>query len=485
MKELAARAVETARSRLASYADARAVRLRTQSLVVKNGKVGSIGETESLGVGIRVIVDGSWGFAATLDLSSAAIDRAAAEAVAVARASARVQVRAVHLAPNPPVRDEWRTAAEIDPFAVPLGEKLEVLFAADTAMRAVAGVTVAESQMKFVEEDQWFVSTEGAEIHQVILMSGSGIVATAVRDGDSQTRSYPSPFGGQWATRGFELVRELALASHGERIASEAVALLDAPQCPEGIYDLILGSSQLALQVHESCGHPIELDRVLGSEANFAGTSFLTPDKRGRLRYGSPLVNIVADARREHGAGPGTFGYDDEGVPARRTEIVKEGVFHSYLTSRETASEVGDDQSNGTMRADGWGNLPLIRMTNVSLMPGEARLDALIAETKRGIFMEDNRSWSIDDRRLNFQFGTEYGWLIENGKKTRLVKNPTYGGTTPEFWGSCDAICGRSEWTLWGVPNCGKGEPMQIAATGHGASPARFRGVKIGVGYAR
>jgi TldD protein len=300
-----------------------------------------------------------------------------------------------------------------------------------------------------------------------------------------QTRSYPTSHGGQWAGRGYELVRELDLPSHAERIATEAVALLDADQCPSGVFDLILGSAQLGLQIHESCGHPIELDRVLGSEANFAGTSFLTVDRLGKLRYGSSLVNIVADATPDHGPGPGTFGFDDEGVPAHRTEIVTEGMFRGYLTSRETAAIVGEKQSNGTMRADGWSSLPLIRMTNVSLLPGSDELEAVIASTKHGIFMNDNRSWSIDDRRLNFQFGTEYGWEIVDGRRKRLVKNPTYGGTTPEFWGSCDAVCGRESWILWGLPNCGKGEPMQIAATGHGASPSRFRNVKIGVGYGR
>ena len=412
--------------------------------------------------------------------------RAAAEAVAVARASATCRRDPVKLAPVEAARAEWRTPALIDPFQVPLNEKIALLLRADTGMRSVKGLTVAEAQMQFVEEDQWFVSTEGAEIHQVLLMSGGGIVATAIRDGEAQTRSYPAPFGGQWAGRGYELLREMDLPGAAERIASEAVALLDAPQCPSGVFDLILGSGQLALQVHESCGHPIELDRVLGTEANFAGRSFLTLDKLARgFRYGSPAVNIVADATPEHGPGPGTFGYDDEGVPSQRTDIVKEGIFRGYLTSRETAAIVGEGRSNGTMRAEGWSNFPLIRMTNVSLLPGEAELEALIGDTANGIFMDDNRSWSIDDRRLNFQFGTEYAWEIRNGKRTRLLKNPTYGGTTPEFWGSCDAVCGPSQWTLWGVPNCGKGEPMQIAATGHGAAPSRFRSVKIGVGYAR
>jgi TldD protein len=262
--------------------------------------------------------------------------------------------------------------------------------------------------------------------------------------------------------------------------AELAVALLDAPQCPSGEMDLILDSTQVALQIHESCGHPAELDRVFGTEASFAGTSFLTTDKLERLRYGSEIVNIDADATAPGGLG--TFGYDDEGVPAQKSPIIDRGLLVGYLTSRETAPRIGR-QSMGSARAWTWSQIPLIRMTNINLRPGDAgSLEDLIADTREGIFMSVNKSWSIDDRRLNFQFGDQAGWLIRNGKRTKLVKNPTYTGITPRFWNSCDAICGPDEWTLWGLPNCGKGEPMQTGHVGHGAAPARFRGVTVGVG---
>jgi TldD protein len=244
--------------------------------------------------------------------------------------------------------------------------------------------------------------------------------------------------------------------------------------------DLILDSTQVALQVHESCGHPTELDRVFGTEASFAGTSFLTTDKLGSLRYGSEHVSIDADATAPGGLG--TFGYDDEGVPAQNVPLVENGVLVGYLTSRETAPQIGR-RSMGSARAWNWSHIPLIRMTNINLRPGDAgSLEDLIADTREGIFMSRNKSWSIDDRRLNFQFGDQAGWLIRNGKRTQLVKNPTYTGITPKFWGSCDAVCGPEAWTLWGLPNCGKGEPMQVGHVGHGAAPARFRGVKVGVG---
>ena len=267
------------------------------------------------------------------------------------------------------------------------------------------------------------------------------------------------------------------------RVAEESVALLKADQCPAGVKDIILDSSQLGLQIHESIGHPIELDRVLGTEANFAGMSFLTIEKLGTLKYASDIVNVVADATPAHGPGLGTFAYDDEGVPAQCTPIIKDGQFVGYLSSRETASAVGLQRSSGAMRAESWNRIPLIRMTNVSILPGTWKPEDLIADTDDGIYMETNRSWSIDDRRYNFQFGTEIGWEIRGGKKTRMLKNPSYGGITTDFWNSCDAICGPEYWTLWGTPNCGKGQPMQTMGTGHGASPARFRKVQVGVAY--
>jgi TldD protein len=293
-----------------------------------------------------------------------------------------------------------------------------------------------------------------------------------------QTRSYPNSFGRQAGTAGWEFIEGLQLAENAERVASEAVELLSAKQCPSGVTTLILDGTQLALQVHESCGHPIELDRVLGMEAAYAGTSFLTVDKLESFRYGSELVNIVADATSP--AGLGTFGYDDEGVPAQRTPIVRDGVFVGYMSSRETAPVIGQT-SNGTMRADGWNHIPLIRMTNINLEPGTWTLDDLIADTDDGIMMAVNKSWSIDDKRLNFQFGTELAWEIKGGKKVALLKNATYTGITPEFWGGCDAICNRDHWQLWGTTNCGKGQPSQTMYVGHGVAPARFRGVRVGI----
>jgi TldD protein len=337
--------------------------------------------------------------------------------------------------------------------------------------------------MQFRKIDSWFASSIGSRIHQRKMITGCGIAATSFKGDEIQKRSYPNSFGGQHSLEGYELVESLELLKHAGRVGEEATALHSAAQCPEKKGTLILGGSQLGLQIHESVGHPIELDRVLGQEANFAGTSFLTLDQLNKLRYGSEIVNVVADARLEHGPGLGTFAYDDEGVPAQCTDIIKDGLFRGYLSNRETAHLIGLKRSSGTMRTESWNRLPIIRMTNISLNPGSWGFDDLIADTDDGILMETNRSWSIDDRRFQFQFSTEIGWEIKGGKKSRMLKNPSYSGITTEFWNSCDAICSRDHWTLWGTPNCGKGQPMQTMGTGHGAAPARFRNVRIGSAF--
>ena len=485
MQEYAEWAVETARLRGARYADARVMDVRHRDISVKNGEVGALGESESRGIGVRVVVNGAWGFASTDLLTREGVQACAARAVAIARASSRVKQRDVVLAAEPSRVDTWQNPFIKDPFRVPVEQQLAVLLAADGEMRAVKGVTLAEGSMAFRRIEQFFVSSAGSRIHQRKVQSGAGIVATSFRDAEIQVRSYPNSFGGQHALEGYELVESMDLPAHARRIGEEAVALHTAAKCPEGKRTIILGSSQLGLQIHESIGHPIELDRVLGMEANYAGISFLTTEKLRSLQYGSEIVNVVADARLEHGPGLGTFGYDDEGVPAQCTRIITDGLFTGYLTSRETAAAIGETRSGGTMRAESWNRLPMIRMTNVSLLPGSWRLEDLIADTDDGILMETNHSWSIDDRRYQFQFSTEMGWEIRGGRKKQMLKNCSYSGITTEFWSSCDAICSREHWTLWGTPNCGKGQPGQVMGTGHGASPARFRDVRVGVAFSK
>ena len=434
-----------------------------------------IGKSEDEGFGVRVIADGAWGFAASNLVTKSDVERVAAAAVDIARASALLKKADMELAPEEPRIDTWRTPFEKDPFSVPLEAKIDLLLKINAEMMKIKGIKVANSNMSFKRELQFFANSEGSFIEQEFMRSIAGYSATAVGEGDMQTRSYPCSHGGGARCKGYELVEEMSLLENALQTAEEAVALLKAPKCPEKITDLILGGSQLALQIHESIGHPTELDRVLGSEANYAGTSFATIDKLGSFQYGSPVVNIVADSTVPHGLA--TIGYDDEGVEAQRWHLIENGVFVGYLTSRETAPVIGESRSKGAMRADGWQQLPLVRMTNISLMPGEWTLDDLIADTKDGVYMDSNKSWSIDQQRLNFQFGTEIAWEIKNGKKTRMLKNASYQSMTPEFWNSCDAIC--DDFVLWGVMNCGKGQPGQTAEMSHGAAPARFRNIKV------
>jgi len=485
MQDFANWALETARVRGASYADARVMDIRHRDLSTKNGQVGTLAESESLGIGIRVIAQGSWGFASTDRLTRVGIAACAAEAVAIAKASALAKLHNVEMTPVEVYQDTWQNPYVKDPFRIPLERQLEMLLTADREMSRVKGVTLTETSMAFRRIEQLFASSIGSVIHQVKTQSGAGIVATCFAGNEIQKRSYPNSFGGQHQLAGYELVESLDLVGNAPRVAEEAVALHSAEQSPEGAKTIILDSSQLGLQIHESIGHPIELDRVLGMEANFAGMSFLTLEKLGQLRYASDIVNVVADARLDHGPGLGTFGYDDEGVPAQCTPIITSGLFTGYLSNRETAASIGLKRSGGTMRTESWNRLPIIRMTNISILPGAWRYEDLIADTDDAILMETNRSWSIDDRRYHFQFSTEIGWEIKGGKKARMLKNPSYSGITTEFWNSCDAICSRKYWTLWGTPNCGKGQPMQTMGTGHGAAPARFRNVKVGAAFAK
>jgi TldD protein len=485
MQDWANWGIETAKLRGATYADARVMDIHQRDISTKNGEVGTLMESETLGIGIRVVASGAWGFASTDRLSREGIQACAAEAVAIAKASALAKRENVALAPEQAFVDAWQNPFLKDPFRIPVERQIDLLLSADKEMRRVKGVTLAEGALSFRRIDQLFVSSIGSSIFQTKMQSGAGIVATSYAGSEIQKRSYPNSFGGQHTLQGYELIEALDLVGNAQRTGEEAVALHSAAQCPEDESTIILGSSQLGLQIHESIGHPIELDRVLGQEANFAGMSFLTVDKLRKLKYGAEIVNVVADARLEHGPGLGTFAYDDEGVPAQCTSIITNGLFTGYLSNRETASAIGETRSNGTMRTESWNRLPIIRMTNISINPGTWKYDDLIADTDDAILMDTNRSWSIDDRRYHFQFSTEIGWEIKNGKKTRMIKNPSYSGITTEFWNSCDAICSRDHWTLWGTPNCGKGQPMQTMGTGHGAAPARFRNIKVGVAFAK
>ncbi len=478
MRDLTSRALDTATARGATYADVRVVRRLEESITVKSTKVEGVSAGETEGFGVRVLVDGAWGFAASHDLSAAEADRVAAEAVRIARASATTIRNRVALDDRPPAHGRYETPVSEDPFAIPLERKIGALLEADRAMNAVKGIAWTESIYAAQREDKTFAASDGSYTEQRITHVGSGLEANAIDGDEHQRRSYPDN-GGLWGSAGYEFVRAMDLGGNAERVAHEAVELLSAPPLPSGTRTILLHPSQLYMQVHESCGHPSELDRAFGTEASYAGTSFLMPDMLDGFRYGSDLCDIVADATVAGGLG--TFGWDDEGVAAQQVPLIREGMFVGYLSSRETAPRIGR-RSGGAMRADGWNRIPLIRMTNVNLLPKPGMsFDEIVADTDDGLLFETNRSWSIDDRRLNFQFGTEVVREVKHGKVGRLFRNGTYTGITYELWRSMDAVGDASSWHMWGTPNCGKGEPTQTGHVGHGVSGARFRNVRVGV----
>ena len=478
MLDVAKQAVEAARAAGASYADARVVTDESESITVRNQEMEGIDRSRSEGIGIRVLVNGYWGFAATARLEPAELDRTAKLAVEIAKAASRLPMERVRLTEVEPATGTWHSPMREDPFHVSLEEKVALLMEATRRMQTVDGVSFAEGGIDLFRRHTRLATSEGTAIDQTTVHSGAGIEATAIGEGELQHRSFPNSFRGHIAAGGWEHVQKIGLIAEAERTGREAVELLSAQECPSEVTTLVLDSGQVELQIHESIGHPVELDRVLGMEEAFAGSSFLKPDDRGSLRYASDLVSITADATLAGGLG--SFGWDDEGVPAQRVPIIVDGIFQNFISSRETASVLGIP-SSGAMRADGWQHLPLIRMTNISIEPREGTLADIIGDTKDGLFMSTNASWSIDDKRVNFQFGCEIAWRIKDGRLTEMIRNPNYTGITTEFWGGCDAVGGREDWTLWGTPNCGKGQPGQVARVGHGAAPARFRNVQVGV----
>ena len=475
MQALCEAAVDAALGAGAAYADARVVLRRAQMVATKNGQVEEISDLDSEGIGVRVLVDGAWGFASDRRTTREGAREAALRAAAFAKAAPGRHQRS--LAPVEAHQAEYRTPLERDPFAVSIADKVALCLKAEQEMQH-ADVTVASAFVRAHREHKLFVSSLGSVIEQELVETGGGIEAIATTDGLFQVRSYPSAHGGSSSQAGWEYVEGLDFVAEAPRVGEQASALLRADECPAQTTTVVLDSDQMMLQIHESIGHPTELDRVYGTEAAYAGTSFLRPGDLGSLRYGSELMNVTADSTTPGGLG--TFGFDDEGVAARREPIVEAGVLSGFLTSRETAAKLGHG-AGGSMRADGWSRMPLVRMTNLHLEPGEGSLDELIAGVDEGVYLETNKSWSIDDKRLNFQFGTQIGWEIKDGRLGRMLRDATYTGVTPDFWSRLDAVAGPEHWQLKGLTNCGKGQPGQDGHVSHGSSPARFRDVQIGV----
>jgi TldD protein len=461
----------------ARYADIRHTATHQQHVKVRNGEVDHLSSTVDRAIGVRVLVGNGWGFAASSDTSEASLRETAKRALEVAAASNIASTQQISLSEIEPHVATWASNYEIDPWSIPIEKKIDHLMNATEPMRSDPRIHQASGEISCYRQEKTFASTLGSFIEQTTTEMGGGIEAVAIDGSEFQRRTYPNPFGGDFQAEGWEFIERLDLARKGLQVRDEALALLAAPKAPAGRFDLIVGSAQLALQVHESCGHPTELDRAMGLEISLAGGSFLQPDMLGKFRYGSDLVTIVADATVPGALG--SFAFDDDGVPAQRFPLIDRGMFVDYLTGRDTAPSLGR-KSNGTVRAESAARIPIIRMTNINLEAGTTPLADIIADTKRGVLVETNKSWSIDDVRLNFQFGCEVAYEIVDGKLGRLLKNPLYTGITPEFWRSCDAVADRASWQIWGLPNCGKGDPMQTMRVAHGAPAARFRNVEMG-----
>ena len=472
-------AIKTARAQGADYVDARVEKIQDEELSISDGKIEPAVQAITTGIGIRVKVSGGWGFAATDNMSESNIREKAGLAVEIARASANLNQGRLDMAPVKAVKGEYLSPHEVDPFTVPLEKKIAFLTDIDGAITSAGGEKINSRNcfVSFRKSDKIMVSSEGAEIRQIIIQSGSGMSLGLVKSHRERfNRSYPSS-AGQYECKGDELLDELKMIEAIPRLVEEIGALQTAEPCPSKETTILLSGDQVSLQLHESVGHPLELDRVFGSERNFSGASFATTDKLDNLKYAYDIVTIASDTTVPHGLA--SSGYDDEGVASHRADLIKNGLMVNYLSSRETAARIGK-MSTGAARADSWASVPLVRITNICLVPGDKSFEEILSGIDDGIYMDTVGSWSIDDERKYFKFGCEIGWLIKGGKLTTPIVNPTYSGCTVDFWNKCSAIANKDSYRIWGTPNCGKGEPGQIARTGQGAAPCRFDRIQVG-----
>lgn len=461
--------------RRVTYGDARWVHLRHRVVSAKNGHPSLLEEKEGVGIGIRALKDGALGFACTPDLSRRGLRKAVGRALETAEASSQTRKKFIRLAHESPAQAYWETPLQIDPWQIDPREQMDRLIRCEEIMRRDRRVLLSESRMEFTRKEQIFGSTEGSLIESVRFMTGGGIFCKAFGRGEVQRRSYPSP-SKDFRAQGYEFIPRLRLEENAERIREEALLLLKSPPCPSKSMDIILRDSILALQIHESIGHAAELDRVYGYEDNLGGRTYLTPEKCGKFRVGSGHVTVVANRHGERD-GVGFVAYDDEGIPARETVIVDRGWFKGYLSSRETAHFLRLPHSSGSMIAEDWSYLPIIRMTHLSLLPGEHSLEELLGEVGEGLLLDTESSWSIDEERGDFQIGGEIAWHIKQGKVVGAFKNPLYRGHSLNFWQKCAGVADETSFRLSGFADCGKGGPYQQAFVSHGSSPALFRKV--------
>ncbi|CAN5561670.1 TldD/PmbA family protein [soil metagenome] len=474
---LADAALATAKKLGASYADIRINRYRLEAVSTREKQVQNVSSGQNFGFGVRVLVNGTWGFAASPLVTAEEVQRVTREAIAIAKANSAFQRKRIELVPTPKVVTTWKSAFVKDPFDVPVDDKIQFLLKMNETALAVKGVSFVNSSMGWVNEQKYLATSDGSRIEQYLIRGNPSFTVTATdrSTGDFQTRS--SLREGQ--AIGYEYIEKEDWLGDARQAAEEAVMKLKAKTVEAGKYDLVLDPSHLFLTIHESVGHPTELDRALLWEANYAGTSFLTPKKTGKLQFGSKIVNFVAD--RTQALGLATVGFDDEGVPGQKWHLVKDGIFVDWQTTRDLAPLIGKKSSYGCLHADSWGSVPFPRMPNVSLEPAKANVSAddLIAGVDKGILIYGRGSYSIDQQRYNFQFGGQTFWEIKNGKIGAMLRDVAYQSRTTDFWGACDGLGGQSTYLIPGSFNDGKGEPGQSNAVSHGCPVARFRKINV------
>lgn len=461
------------------YADFRFVKVSRQKIRTKDGALEDFKESSSKGMGFRVLKNGSFGFSATGDLSEKSLNLHLDQAFHMASEFSKIRHAEIKLTPSKPLKKSWRMPIKKDPWRLPLKEKIRVQIEAEKYLKSLSWVDSATGHLDFTRKETTFVSSEGSWTQQTLYRTGGWIFGETWVDAEKIKRSWPGP-SGVYLSQGFEAIEKMKFLEESRRIGKELKDLRKSPPAPIGKFDLILRGSILALQIHETFGHAAESDRVYGYEDNFGGRTFLNPGLLQGFPVASNLVNLASDATLAAGPGTGSFAYDDEGQAAKSMKVIKNGVFAGYLTSRETAQFLNQPRSSGNSVASDWSHYPLIRMTNMNLMPGRGTLKEMIADTEEGFLLDNESSWSIDDMRLDFHIGAEAGYHIQRGKITGLVRSPFYHGNTLDFWRSCDWVAGKKDWRYWGFADCGKGGPYQEAFTGHGLSPARFRGVRTG-----
>jgi TldD protein len=480
LHQLADAALDAARRLGATHADVRVERVRTQDVSLRDGALESFTDDEDRGLAVRVVHDGTWGFAAASDLTPQTAARLAEQAVTVAKVSRALNVEPIELA-DEPVHGErtWVSDYDTDPFAVDPADKVARLADYSRRLLDAGGVTYVDATLRQVKENKFYADTAGTATTQQRVRVHPSLNAVAVdqqagRFDTMRTLAPPTGRGYEYLTgTGWDWDRELAELP--ELLAEKMVA----PSVQAGRYDLVVDPTNLWLTIHESIGHATELDRALGYEANYAGTSFATPDKLNTLKYGSPHMNITGDRTVKHGLA--TIGFDDDGVVAQRWHLIREGILVGYQLDRRTARLFGLGRSNGCAFADSPLHAPIQRMANVSLDPAPhgPSTEELIAGVDEGIYVVGDKSWSIDMQRYNFQFTGQRFYRIRGGKLAGQLRDVAYQATTTDFWGSMEAVGGESSWLLGGAFNCGKAQPGQVAAVGHGCSAARFTGVRI------